>query len=292
MPNLNFAGALIFKQLTRIRIHLVSLQRLHRFSLTGRLTQLLNENAAELEEGRSPFSVLAITVMLQRNWPLSRDAGQLSVVEDQLPVERDRQAVPLHDDMESVPLTNRPVRLDLWRDPGVDLGRKRRVGTIAPYLARTNRPAPDVHLRLVPAAEKDPRIGVRDLDQHFPAGIVLLVCPIWENNPGGAVDVGTLLNPPVHQQLEVAVASCGPQVPVAPSLMWVTVDDSLDHLPIPVLGLLDLPAIQVDSVEQRYEAFRHELARFRNGPRLADGRPDGLAARIGHQKKAAKQEQT
>ena len=36
----------------------------HRVSLTGRRPQLFDENAAELEEGRSPFSVLAITMML------------------------------------------------------------------------------------------------------------------------------------------------------------------------------------------------------------------------------------
>jgi len=94
------------------------------------LTQLLDENVAKLEEGRSPFSVLPVTVMLQCNWPLSWDARQLSVVDDQLPVERDRQSVLLHDDMESVPLTNRPVRLDLWRHPGVDLWQKIRIGTI------------------------------------------------------------------------------------------------------------------------------------------------------------------
>ncbi|MFQ5799592.1 MAG: hypothetical protein ACE5H0_12995 [Bacteroidota bacterium] len=63
-------------------------------------------------------------------------------------------------------------------------------------------------------------------------------------------------------------------------------------MPILVLGLPHFPAIQVDSVEQRYETFRHELTRSRRGSWLADGRLDGLATRIGHyhQKKAGKQQ--
>src|SRR4030065_409358 len=109
--------------------------------------------------------------------------------------------------MESLPLADRAARSDLRCHPGADLGRKRRIRTVAPHLTRTDRPAPDVYLGFVPAAEKYPRIRVRDLDQNVTAGIVLLVCPIGQNNFGCPVDVWTFLDPPIHQQLEVAVIS-------------------------------------------------------------------------------------
>jgi hypothetical protein len=38
--------------------------------------------------------------------------------------------------------------------------------------------------------------------------------------------------------------------------MWITVDDSLNDLPILVLGIAYRPAIQVDSVEERQETFQ------------------------------------
>ena len=101
---------------------------------TERLVQFPYEDAAELEKGRSPLPVLAGAVMLQSDWASGRDAGKLSAVDDQLPVESDRQAVAFHDDVEGVPLTDRPIRSDLWCHPGVDLGRKSRIGAIAPYL--------------------------------------------------------------------------------------------------------------------------------------------------------------
>jgi len=228
--------------------------------------------------------------MLQSNWPLSRDSRQLGIVKDQLPIERYRQAVTRHDDMEGIPLTYQPVRLDFWCHPGMDLRRKSWIGTIPPYLARTDWPAPDVHLRLVLTSKKDPRIGIRDLDQHLPAGIVLLASSIRENYLGNSVDVGTLLNPPVHQQLKVGVASGGPQVSIAKSLVWMTVDDSLDNLPILVLRVPHHPAIQVDSVEKRYEPFRHNLVRLHSGSWLRARYLDLLATRSGPQNNEDRQE--
>jgi hypothetical protein len=78
--------------------------------------QLFDENAAELEEGRSPVSILAVAVMLQRNRSPNWDAGQQSIVKHPLTIERDGQAVSFHEDMEGIPLADGPVRPDLGRD--------------------------------------------------------------------------------------------------------------------------------------------------------------------------------
>jgi hypothetical protein len=52
--------------------------------------------------------------------------------------------------------------------------------------------------------------------------------------------------------------------------MRITVDNSIDNSPILVLGLSNSPAIQIDSIEQRYESFWYGLARFRRGSWFRD----------------------
>jgi hypothetical protein len=41
---------------------------------------VFDENASALEEGLAPFSILAITIMLQRMRPLSWDADQSTIL--------------------------------------------------------------------------------------------------------------------------------------------------------------------------------------------------------------------
>ena len=78
-----------------------------------RLIQRLDEYATELEEGCSPFPILAITMMLQCDRTARPDTRQLSVVDDSLSVERNCQAVAPCDYVEGIPPASRPVRFDL-----------------------------------------------------------------------------------------------------------------------------------------------------------------------------------
>ena len=135
-----------------------------------------------------------------------------------------------------------------------------------------------IELRLVLATEKYAGIRVWDLDQYVLAGIIFLVCPIRKNNLGGPVDIRALLDPPVDQQLEVTEALGSPQVLITMSFVRITVDNSIDNLPIPIRWLLHHPTIQISSIEKRSKSLGHDLARSGRCSWFGDRHLDCLVA--------------
>ena len=119
------------------------------------MTLTLDTYVAKLHQRGTPFTVFSFWMQLQRQWSLPRNTRQLGIVDDQLVVERDCQAVALQGDVERVPLANRIVSLHLRCHPGMNHGVQGCISQVAPHLARSDRPAPDVHLLLVLAAQED-----------------------------------------------------------------------------------------------------------------------------------------
>src|SRR5262249_58628181 len=114
-----------------------------------------------------------------------------------------------------------------------------------------DRPAPDVHLVPAGAAEVDAGVGVRQGQAQLLAPGVAGVRAVGQDVRDARVDVGRLLDAPVHAQDEVAELALGPQALVAPGLApGVVVDDAVDDLPVPAVALGHLPAAQVLPVEQ------------------------------------------
>src|SRR5262249_19855478 len=123
-----------------------------------------------------------------------------------------------------------------------------------------DRPAPDVHLVPAGAAEVDAGVGVRQGQAQLLAPGVAGVRAVGQDVQDARVDVGSLLDAPVHAQDEVAELPLGPQALGAPGLApGVVVDDAVDDLPVPAVPLGPLPAAQVLAVEQGREPSRGSL---------------------------------
>src|SRR5262249_17976320 len=118
------------------------------------LGELFDQDIPELHQaGRpGPHAVLLLAVMLQRERAALRHAGQLRLRDDLLAVEHDREPRAAHRDLERVPLADVVVGVALRRDAGAHGGGHRAIGPVAVHFARSDRPAPDVDLRLARAS--------------------------------------------------------------------------------------------------------------------------------------------
>ncbi len=71
-------------------------------------------------------------MMLQSNRTLTRNSGELGIVDDKLVIERDRQSITYHYDSKRIPFANRAIGLDLRRHTRANFFGQGWIGAIAP----------------------------------------------------------------------------------------------------------------------------------------------------------------
>ena len=220
-----------------------------------------------------PDATLLRAVMLERDGPARGNTRKLRVAEHFLAVEHDGQPIAAHRDLERVPLSDVAVGVALGGHAGADRRRHLVVGAIAVHFAGSDRPAPDVDLRLARPAKVDAGVRVRHVEADLLAVGVLLVETARQDDRHVRVDVRRGLDSPLDFQHEVAELALRVQRLVTGRFAFgVVVDHAVDDLPVTVVTGRDLPAREVLAVEEGHEPI------LRNGRAAARTAATGMAA--------------
>src|SRR5688572_11778200 len=110
--------------------------------------QFLDEDILKLHQGRRavPFAVAFAAVMLKPDATTRRQARHFGATDDRLAVQHHGYRLPAHGYFITIPFTDRFVRLRAWCHRCAQFRWCITVRPDAVHLARTDRPAPDVHL--------------------------------------------------------------------------------------------------------------------------------------------------
>src|SRR5207249_2744435 len=166
------------------------------------------------ETGRSrPLAGLGIVtaVMLQGEAPFLGNAGQLGVADYLFAIEFYPQAITLHRDLKSVPLTARPVGLLLGCDAGADFGRHVLIHAVPVNLAGADGPHPDVYLTLGRTAQVNAGIDIIDDDCLLLAAGAFLMAAVRQNDRHRMFETSISLQTPVQAQHKIPEGLLRPQ---------------------------------------------------------------------------------
>ena len=141
-------------------------------------------------------------MVLQSDRPRLGNTWKTSFIENGFAVENYSQVLAFHSYVKGIPFANRLVGLSFRCNPRSDF-RIPLIVSVAIDFTRTDVPGPDVDLRLVRAADVNPRIGSRNGLCNFLATCIQEVATIGQNG-SGVVYAFELFDPPLYVELEVA----------------------------------------------------------------------------------------
>src|SRR5438552_2549228 len=122
-------------------------------------------------------------MVLQRDRTTAGHTGKSRVFDNRLSIEHDRELVASHCNNEAIPLADWLVRPDFRCHRRADFRRLLLIFAIAPNLARTDRPTPDIDLAFGAPAQVNAAIARVGHFNHFLRTILVLrVLPAGKDN--------------------------------------------------------------------------------------------------------------